>query len=66
MFSSTLSSSAVHRVIQEILRTGKITAAEQRWLLKANIVGSILTDEEIQLVKTVCDRLATGLIKVVD
>ncbi|MBF2079335.1 MAG: hypothetical protein IGR76_12665 [Synechococcales cyanobacterium T60_A2020_003] len=66
MLSTAISDSSIGQVIQKILRTGRITAAQQRWLLKANAIGQVLNDEEMQLVKQVCDRLSTGLIKVVD
>lgn len=66
MLSTAISDSSIGQVIQKILRTGRITAAQQRWLLKANAIGPVLNDEEMQLVKQVCDRLSTGLVKVVD
>lgn len=66
MLGTAISDSSIGQVIQKILRTGRITAAQQQWLLKANAIGRVLNDEEMQLVKQVCDRLSTGLVKVVD
>lgn len=54
------------RVMDQILRTGRITRAENNYLLRVQLMDRLLSREELQQVRQICDRLQMGLLKVVD
>lgn len=53
-------------VIQRILASGKITAADRIWFLQAMASDIPLNSQEMSQIKQVFDRLKMGLLKVVD
>lgn len=66
LLSTSIQQSSLDQVIQKILSTGRITMADQQWLLQANTSSNPLNAQEIQLIQKVCDRLQMGLVKVID
>ena len=54
------------QIIQRVLTTGKITAADRNWFLKATLSESPLSAQEMKQVQQLFDRLRMGLLKVVD
>lgn len=56
----------LHNVVQKILSSGKITAAERLWFHQILLTDVTLDAEMMNKVRQVFDRLRMGLIKVVD
>lgn len=54
------------QIINRILVSGKITATDRAWLLKAAFSDLSLTPQQLMQVRQVGDRLRMGLVKVVD
>ncbi|NJO39722.1 MAG: hypothetical protein HC769_05365 [Cyanobacteria bacterium CRU_2_1] len=54
------------QIVNRILASGKITAADRAWFMKAAIDETILNQHELTQVRQVSDRLRMGLLKVVD
>ncbi|MBF2003841.1 MAG: hypothetical protein IGS38_24350 [Synechococcales cyanobacterium M58_A2018_015] len=67
---STVDVASLHRtpdqVVQQILTSGKITAAERLWFHALTRSDISLTGAELAQIRLVFDRLQMGLIKVVD
>lgn len=59
-------SSTSEEVIQRILASGKITAADRTWFLNAMASDLPLTSTEMRQINQVFERLRMGLLKVVD
>lgn len=60
------SKSTLQNVVQKILNSGKITAAERLWFHHMVSTDVTLDAEMMGKVRLVFDRLKMGLIKVVD
>jgi hypothetical protein len=60
------SKSTLQNVVQKILNSGKITAAERLWFHRMVSADVTLDAEMMGKVRLVFDRLKMGLIKVVD
>lgn len=60
------SKSTLQNVVQKILNSGKITAAERLWFHRMVSADITLDAEMMGKVRLVFDRLKMGLIKVVD
>lgn len=56
---------SVGEVLCRILATGRITAPDKNLLSKAMTAECPLSDDELNLVRCVSDRLQMGLLKVV-
>lgn len=64
--TTPLSRSQFKTVIQQILRTGKITPDAKHQLLAANRWEAPLTVEELAAVQAVTARLQMGFVRLVD
>lgn len=54
------------QIINRILTSGKITAADRAWFLQATVADHPLNSQELAQVRQIFDRLRMGLLKVVD
>lgn len=54
------------RIINRILISGKITAADRAWFLRAALSDLSLNSAQMVQVQQLTDRLKMGLLKVVD
>lgn len=54
------------QIIDRILVSGKITAADRAWFLRAAFSDLSLSAQQLRQVRQVVDRLNMGLLKVVD
>jgi len=54
----------IRQVIKRILNTGRITHADEKFFLKAMVAEEPLTNEEMEQVSHILDRLQMGLLKV--
>jgi len=54
------------QIVERILISGKITAADRAWFLKAALSDISLNAHQLTQVRQVADRLQMGLLKVVD
>ena len=59
-------SDSIEAVTRRIFATGKITRADETWLLRATRSATTLTPQEYNLVRQMQMRLQMGLLKVVD
>jgi hypothetical protein len=53
-------------IVHRILVSGKITAADRAWFLKAALSDLSLNAQQLTQIRQVTDRLKMGLLKVVD
>ncbi|MDX2229900.1 MAG: hypothetical protein NW220_09695 [Leptolyngbyaceae cyanobacterium bins.349] len=63
-YVSPLNTITVRQVVKRILKTGKITRADEKFFLKAMVAEEPLTTAEMKQVSNVLDRLQMGLLKV--
>lgn len=59
-------SESIEAVTHRIFASGKITRADENWLLRATRSATTLNHEEYNLVRQMHVRLQMGLLKVVD
>ncbi|WP_416675717.1 hypothetical protein [Egbenema bharatensis] len=67
-FAAAPSPTSLHpeQIIDRILSSGKITAADRAWFLTATRSNATLTTQQLAQIQQVFDRLRMGLLKVVD
>ncbi|EKQ68194.1 hypothetical protein OsccyDRAFT_2716 [Leptolyngbyaceae cyanobacterium JSC-12] len=65
-YISPLNTITIAQVVKRILKSGKITRADETFFLRAMVAEDPLTTEEMQQVHDLFNRLRMGLLKVVD
>jgi len=63
-YVSPLNTITVRQVVKRILNSGRITRADEKFFLRAMVAEESLTNEEMQQISMVLDRLQMGLLKV--
>jgi hypothetical protein len=64
--SSPMHRMSIESVIRRILESGMITNADKNWLYRATLSEIYLTNDELNQVRRVMDRLQMGLVRVVE